>query len=177
MSRYYKTAVYKLILSTVCFVLQKPFSLSHKGSPTSYVHVVLLFGPFCQVTFVITSRLDKQIHLHIKTRISNGGQWPDGNLRFPWVNHNEMVYPDITTSNIKTPQVFLQWLTLAKIYLGCVREHKASPKIGRFIPVMILKLCCFCDLHRMSNLHTVHLHSAPSDIMTSIHCIHTFISM
>lgn len=70
------------------------------------MHMVLLFGPFRQVTFVITSRLDKQTHLHIKTKISNGGQWPDGNLRFPWVNHNEMVCPYITTSKIKTTQVF-----------------------------------------------------------------------
>lgn len=60
---------------------------------------------------------------------------------------------------------------------GYVKEHKASPKIGRFIPVMILQLWCFCDLHHMSNLHMVHLHRPPSDIMTSIHCIHTFISM
>lgn len=65
------------------------------------------FGPFTQVTFVITSRLDKQRHLHIKTRISNGGQRPDGNLRFPRVNHNEMVYPFITTSKIKASQVSL----------------------------------------------------------------------
>lgn len=144
--------------------------------------MVLLFGPFSPVTFVITSRLDKQIHLHIKTRISNGGQWPDGNLRFPWVNHNEMVYPYITTSKIKTSQVFFivahPYENIFGVWIkGYVKEHKASPKIGRFIPVMILQLWCFCDLHHMSNLHMVHLHRPPSDIMTSIHCIHTFISM
>lgn len=67
--------------------------------------------------------------------------------------------------------IFGEWIK------GYVKKDKASPKIGRFIPVMILQLCCFCDLHHMPNLHMVHLHRAPSDIMTSIHCIHTFISM
>ncbi len=83
---------------------------------------------------MIRSRLDKQINLHIKTRISNGGQWPDGNLRFPWVSHNEMVYPYVTTSKMKSSQCFL-WLSLVGnvfgVCLECyVGKHKASPKIG-----------------------------------------------
>lgn len=60
---------------------------------------------------------------------------------------------------------------------GYVKEHKASPKIGRFIPVMILSsgvsvICTTCQI-----CTAVHLHRPPSDIMTSIHCIHTFIFM
>lgn len=127
-----------------------------------------------------------QRHLHIKTRISNGGQGPDGNLRFPRVNHNEMVYAFITTSKIKTSQVFLPlspslilWHFTPKIKLGAgllqkyVKKYQARNKIGWFIPAMILQLDCFCDLCHKPDLNMVNLHRVPSD--NDIHPLHSYI--
>lgn len=56
---------------------------------------------------------------------------------------------------------------------GYVKKDQAPPKIGRFIPVMILQLGCFCDLRHMPNLHMVHLHRVPSD--NDIHPLHSYI--
>lgn len=67
--------------------------------------------------------------------------------------------------------IFREWIEL------CQRTQAASWNVADLFLSWSTARGILCDLHPVSDLHMVHLHRPPSDLMTSILGIHTFISM